>query len=89
MSVEWHDRARDQLADIWATSEPAERDVVEAVVHEINARLAAEAQFLGESRRPNERVWFHHPLVVRFHLILGGQIRITHVARLRPWTANE
>ena len=89
MSVEWHDRAKDQLADIWVTSLPAERELVEQAIHDINARLDIEAQFLGEGRRPNERVWFRHPVAVRYHLILGGVVRITHVALLRPWTANE
>src|SRR5258708_2133193 len=47
MSAEWHDFARDRLADIWVTATPAEREVIERAVHEINARLAADPSFLG------------------------------------------
>lgn len=89
MSVEWHDRAKDRLADIWVTTTQTERDEVEQAVHDINARLDVEAQFLGESRRTNERVWFRHPLVVLYQFFPGGLVRVAHVALLRPWTANE
>ena len=83
--VDWHDRARDRLADLWVAATPEERVAIERAVHEINARLATDPAFLGEEMRPGERVWFHHPLVVRYRLIPGGGVKVLHVARLRPW----
>jgi len=88
MTVEWLNSALDQLALIWVVITPEERDVIERTVLSINARLAAGPLFLGESRRPGERVWFHHPLVVRFHLLPGGLVTVSHVAKLRPWRAD-
>lgn len=83
MSVDWHDAARDRLADIWVTSTPQERDVIERNVLDMEAQLAVNAQFLGESREGNERVWFYRPLVVWYCLIPGGLVQIVHIAKLR------
>lgn len=89
MIVEWTRRALDQLALIWVVITQAQREIVERAVLEINARLAIDAQFLGESRQPGERVWFHYPLVVRFRLLPAGLINVTHVAMLRSQPRSD
>ncbi len=83
MTVEWLDRAKNLWAFIWVTATPDEREVLERTYHEINGRLARNAQFLGEGRQGGERVWFHHPLVVRYRAIPHGPVEVSHVARLR------
>jgi plasmid stabilization system protein ParE len=89
MTVEWTDYALDQLADIWVTITPAERDVIEQTVDAINARLAVDPSSVGESRADNRRVWFRHPLVVIYRLVPGGGVIVSHVAKLRPWRADD
>lgn len=88
MTVEWTDRALDQLADIWVAATPAERAVIEQTVGAINARLAHDPASVGESRPNSRRVWFRHPLVVIFRMIPGGGVIVSHVARLRPQPAG-
>jgi hypothetical protein len=89
MTVEWVDRAKNLLALIWVTATPAERDVLERAYHEINDRLSRGPQFLGESRREGERVWFYPPLAVRFQMIPHGPVKVTHVARVRATTTED
>jgi plasmid stabilization system protein ParE len=85
VTVEWHDKALDALADIWVAIGAAERDLYEQTVRDINARLAVGPAELGESRaNDRDRVWFNYPLVVWFRLYTGGRVKVFHVARLRP-----
>lgn len=83
MAVEWTDRALNQWALIWVTATTAERPVFERTYRDINDRLARGPQFLGESRGDGERVWFCHPLAVRFQLIPNGPVKVFNVARTR------
>ncbi len=83
MSARWQEDALDRLADIYVEVTPAERDAVVQCVERINARLAVDPAFLGESRGPNRHVWFNHPLMVGYDLPPGGGVVVFHVARLK------
>jgi hypothetical protein len=83
MTVEWQEHALDRLADIYVAVSPGERDGIVRCVEQTNARLAVDPMHLGESRGPNRRVWFNHPLPVVYDLIPGGGVLVIHVARLK------
>ncbi|HVK18275.1 MAG TPA: type II toxin-antitoxin system RelE/ParE family toxin [Fimbriiglobus sp.] len=86
MWVEWKESALDELADIYVAADPADRDEIERTVEQINAALAANPQFLGESRAtPNQRAWLSDPLTVTFQIIpADGTVIVHHVAHRRP-----
>jgi plasmid stabilization system protein ParE len=86
MPVEWKPTASDRLADLYvAAPSPAAKEAVWRCVERVNARLAEDPWFLGESRQHELcRVWFHHPLVVIFDLPPGGGAEVLYVAGLRP-----
>jgi hypothetical protein len=88
MTVAWTDRAYDQLADIYVTATVTDREAIARAVERINARLATDPWFLGEARDDDRRVWFHHPLMVIYRVVTGGEVVVSHVARLRPWRAG-
>ncbi len=83
MSARWQEDALDRLADIYVDVTPVERDAIVQCVDRINARLAVDPAFLGESRGLNRRVWFNHPLMVVYDLQPGGGVVVIHVARLK------
>ena len=83
MAVEWTERARNQWALIWVTATPDERGVFERTYREVNDRLSRGPQFLGESRGDGERVWFCHPLAIRFRMLPNGPVKVFNVARTR------
>ncbi|WP_088258008.1 hypothetical protein [Fimbriiglobus ruber] len=89
MTVEWEERAYDELSDIYTVAQPAEREVIVRCVERINARLALDPWHLGESRGPGLRVWFAHPLMVAFALPRGGGVTVFHVTRLKGDPATE
>jgi hypothetical protein len=85
MLVEWKESALDQLADIYVAANLADRDRIEATVERINAQLADDPSDLGESRSGRlRRVWFNHPLVVKFRFDPDrGLVIVSEVVRLR------
>ena len=84
MAVRWRDHALDQLADIYvAEADQPRREWIVLCVQQMSALLGMDAQFLGESRGGMHRVWFCYPFVVGYTLILGGDIVVFHIKRLR------
>jgi hypothetical protein len=84
MPVEWKASALDMLAAIHVTLSLDGQHELEQAVLRINARLARDPWTPGESRGPNDRVWFHPPLVVSYRLLSGGGVAVYHVAKLGP-----
>lgn len=82
MTVEWHEIALDRLADIYVAAPAADRDGIARCVGQINARLAADPAFVGESRGGNRRVWFNRPLMVVYDLLRAGGVKVVHVSRV-------
>lgn len=90
MSVEWEETPLDRFADFYvAAVDPGEREALVRCVEEINARLASDPWFLGESRGPNRRVWFHPPLVVGYALPPGGGVVVYQVNRCKAGPDSE
>ncbi|MBX9581714.1 MAG: hypothetical protein K2X87_15535 [Gemmataceae bacterium] len=84
MTVTWTERALDRYADFYvAAVAPGERDELVRCITEINRRLASDPWFLGESRGPDRRVWFHAPLMVEYVLPPGGGVVVRHVNRTK------
>jgi hypothetical protein len=82
--VEWADRARDELADIYVQATPAERDDIEAAVLGIERDLAADPRAVGESRSGQLRFETRAPLGFWFSVPPdGSRARIIRVTRSR------
>lgn len=60
-TVSWSAKALDQLAAIWTTS--GDRAAVNSAAENLDARLRSDPRTVGESRGPDERIVFEHPLV--------------------------
>jgi hypothetical protein len=81
--VIWHDRALDQLADIWVRATPDERDQIEAAVNRINAALRNRPDDQGESRGGNYRVIIREPLSVWFRVDPSSTAHVVQVRMRR------
>ncbi|MGL6095771.1 MAG: type II toxin-antitoxin system RelE/ParE family toxin [Fimbriiglobus sp.] len=79
--VTWTDDARDQLADVYVSLPTAEKAVMVSAVDRIERVLADNAQFEGESRSGNQRVYILSPLAVVYAVIPHGPVKII---RVRP-----
>ena len=77
--VTWRDAALDDLADAWVRADVGTRDVLEAAVNSLNARLAADPTEEGESRPDGRRITFEMPAVVIFRVnVQARTVRVTH-----------
>lgn len=83
-SVTWTDEGYDQLADIYVTTPAPDRNDLVSVVSRIERILTENAQFEGESREGNQRVYIHSPLAVTYALISYGPVLIMRVRSSRP-----
>ncbi|HKB41372.1 MAG TPA: hypothetical protein VKD72_33410 [Gemmataceae bacterium] len=80
--LEWVDKARDQLADIWVAATPAERAVMGPLVVQLESDLRDDPLAVGESSSSSRRVVIRSPLVVWFN-VWPGRVRIFYVTRPR------
>jgi hypothetical protein len=64
--VFWAAHALNQLADVWTRA--ADRAAVTDASYVIDSALARDPEHEGESREDPERVVFHAPLGVRYHI---------------------
>lgn len=78
--VEWEEKARDELADIWVAATPAERAVIEPFVLKLERDLVADPDDVGESRGGRRRVLIGRLLVVWFD-VWPGRARVFHLTR--------
>lgn len=74
-TVVWRTTAEEELATVWDAAE--DRDSVTAAADEIDRRLTRDPIGLGESRDPGERLAYHRPLAVYFHV--DPEMRIVSV----------
>ena len=78
----WRDRALNQLADIYVTADPAERQRTAAAVDALNARLRSNPLNEGESRAGDLRVTFISLLIVGFRVFPSDRVvRVISVRR--------
>lgn len=87
MNPLWDDAAYDALADAWVRATPAERELIEAAVHRVNAALRDWAAGVGESRGPRNRVVIIDPLTVWFRVEPGNPV--ARVIHLRWWRSRR
>ena len=80
IDLTWDDPPRDELADIWVTATPKERETIEPIVIKLERDLLAAPLSVGESREDPLRVAILLPLVVWFNVNLT-QVRIVRVTR--------
>jgi hypothetical protein len=64
--VVWRATAEEELAAVWNAAD--DRDSVTAAADEIDRRLTRDPLGFGESRDPGERLAYHRPLAVYFHV---------------------
>jgi plasmid stabilization system protein ParE len=82
--VEWLQSALDQLADIWARADSAERRAITSASHTIDQRLQRDPVNEGESRAGGRRFTFVPPLAVIFQTEADGQtVTVLHVRAYR------
>jgi len=67
-SVEWLQSALDNLAELWANSDSAARQVLNAACNEMDPRLARDPNNEGESRPQGRRITFVAPLAAIFRV---------------------
>ena len=80
MNPDWDDAAKDELADIWVTATPEERDEIEKAVLRANRELADDPE-VGESRDGNSRVHFVPPLTLWYRVMPDSRARVVSVRR--------
>ena len=76
----WMNRALEQLANVYVTATPEERERIAAAVDALNARLRSDPLSEGESRSGGFRITFPSLLSVLFHV--SETDRVVHVARV-------
>jgi plasmid stabilization system protein ParE len=82
--VDWSDKARDQLADIWVQATPDERTRIEGMVLAVERDLADDPHGVGKSRGGRLRFVFRNPLSFWFEVSASGdRVRIGRVLRPR------
>ena len=81
MSVEWHDRAKDQLADIWLSADSPLRDEITSYVQLLDRHMRVNADRLGESREPRVRILTDTPLGIEFQVSEADRL----VTVVRVW----
>jgi plasmid stabilization system protein ParE len=79
--VDWTDRARDQLADIWVAATPKERVAFEGAIGRLERDLSEAPLEVGESRAGSVRVVIRSLLVFWFDV--APRVRIFRVTRFR------
>lgn len=88
--VEWRNRARDQLADIYVDTPAEEREELIRIVLQVERELAANAETAGESRGEDQRVYFAPRITVFYELMPGSVVQIFRVRpSKRRWTDTE
>lgn len=81
--VDWDEKAYDELADIWVSASPDERDVLGKIVEGLNRELEADPLDVGESRQRNVRVVVRLPLTIWFRVSDDALlVRVGHVHRV-------
>ena len=78
--VEWHNDARDQLADIWVMATELERVQFEVAIVRLERLLTEDPFAVGESRSGSIRVEMALPLVFWFD-VATVPVRIISVTR--------
>ena len=82
MSVDWTDRARDELADIYVQATPAERDLIESIILALERDLAVSPLNVSESRHGELRFDSRSPLAFWFSVTpTGDKVRVVRVRR--------
>jgi plasmid stabilization system protein ParE len=82
--VEWAEKARDELADIYVQATPAERDALEQAVLALERDLADDAHAVGESRAGRLRFESRQFLAFWFEILpTGNGVRVVRVTRPR------
>jgi hypothetical protein len=82
--VEWADKARDELADVYVAATPTERDAIERAVLEFERDLTNDPDAVGESRGGRLRFEARPPLAFWFNFLpTGNRARVIRVTRPR------
>jgi hypothetical protein len=70
--------AEEELAALWMDS--SKREAVTRAAHQIDEKLQQDPEQLGESRPPDNRVYFEPPLGVLFRVLPSDQlVEVIHV----------
>lgn len=78
----WSGNALDQLADLYVTMTPDERERVTGAVEALNQRLRDDPFAEGESRSEGLRITFIPMLSVGFNVLESARtVRVTRVVR--------
>jgi hypothetical protein len=82
--IRWERRALNELADLWAKGDSAERRAITAASHTIEQRLRRDPLNEGESRSGGRRITFAPPLAVTFRIEADGHtVSVLHVRVFR------
>ena len=73
-SVQWRQKARDTIQEIWERASKKERPIITEACEEIIRRLRDYPNDVSESREDEIRVTHVSPLGVRFHIDSESQI---------------
>ena len=79
-TASWTTEALDELADVWISASPSDRDDFATGIERMNRRLERAPLEEGESRGPLRRVTFINGLTVHFEVLVpAGIARVLHV----------
>jgi hypothetical protein len=80
--VDWDERTRDRLADIYVAATPHEREIIAIEIERLERALQRDPLEVGESRVPFIRVVSCGPLVIWFQVNAEAtKVRVFHVTR--------
>ena len=78
--LDWPTEVLDELADIWVTASPADRDHIGAGIERLNRALVRDPFEVGESRSDPFRVTFEAGLSISFSVV-AYKVRVVNVRR--------
>ena len=83
-AIIWREQALDQLAALYATATPAQREALAREVEAVSHLLATNGQFEGESRGGVSRVAIRELVVVIYTVVPHQPVRVVELRPNKP-----